>query len=400
VNPRVGATAVAVCAYIVMGGFFAQNGVILDAAAAHFHAPVTTTAAIFSYLTGGNLIGLIVCLFVFDYVPLRAVLALAYATLFAGVALLFVTHDLGVGSLAIALCGFGAGVGLSTGAVIIAQSYVQRARAVAFLGTDCTFSLSGYIFPWIAASAIAAGWAWQTGYVAVAGFAALLLIASAFITFPAVDRTARNTRPAAARPARNPAAVAAVALFACALAAYLCGQGAFLIWAPHALTAAFGLRPVAADGIIGQFWGPSVFGLLTAAALVTRVAPRAVMIGAAAIAVGSLIAIAQAHDVHAFFAETFLFGFSSTCLFKLMISIGSEQIPSAPPQLVTFLLLSASVGGTIAPAVSAAFVAADGPRAGVVMAACCYALTLVCAAFGLAVERAGRRGGEAAHAAA
>jgi TsgA-like MFS transporter len=388
VKPKVAATAVAICAYIVMGGFFAQNGVILDAAAAFFHAPVTTTATLFSYLTGGNLIALVVCLFIFDAVPLRGVLALAYTTLFAGVALLVFTHDLRLGALAIGMCGFGAGAGLSTGAVIIAKCYAQRVRAIAFLGTDCSFSLAGYIFPSLAANAIAAGWAWQTGYIAVAGFAALLLVASAFIAFPAVGRAARTFEPGALPiPGAAAASNAGVALFAFGLASYLCGQGAFLIWAPHVVATAFGLRQIDAAGIIGQFWGPSIFGLLAAALIVTRVAPRIVMIGAAAFATASLVVIAEAHDAHGFFAATFAFGFSSTCLFKLMISIGSEQIPHAPPQLVTFLLLSASVGGTLAPAVSARIVAAYGAHAGIVMAACCYAFTLGCALAALAVER-------------
>jgi len=74
-----------------------------------------------------------------------------------------------------------------------------------------------------------------------------------------------------------------------------------------------------------------------------------------------------------------------------MISIGSEQIVDAPPQLVTFLLLSASVGGTIAPALSARFVAASGAHAGVVMAAGCYSLTLACILAALVVERTMRR---------
>jgi TsgA-like MFS transporter len=71
----------------------------------------------------------------------------------------------------------------------------------------------------------------------------------------------------------------------------------------------------------------------------------------------------------------------------LMISIGSEQVPDSPPQLVTFLLLSASVGGTIAPVVSARFVDVSGAHAGVIMAACCYTLTLVCVMAALIVER-------------
>lgn len=268
---------------------------------------------------------------------------------------------------------------------------MPSARAIAFLGTDCSFSLAGYIFPSLAANAIAAGWAWQTGYLAVAGFAALLLFASAFIAFPAVGRAARRLEPGALPVPRAGASTACVALFAFGLASYLCGQGAFLIWAPHVLATAFGLRQVDAAGIIGQFWGPSIFGLLAAASIVTRVAPRIVMIGAAALATVSLAVITGAHDAHGFFAATFAFGFSSTCLFKLMISIGSEQIPHAPPQLVTFLLLSASVGGTLAPAVSARIVAAHGAHAGIVMAACCYALTLGCALGALALERMARR---------
>jgi TsgA-like MFS transporter len=280
---------------------------------------------------------------------------------------------------------------LSAGAVIIAKCYAQRVRAVAFLGTDCTFSLAGYIFPSIAANAIAAGWAWQSGYVAVAVFAALLLLASVFIVFPAVGRAARQTEERVLRAPLDAASTVGVALFALGLASYLCGQGAFLIWAPHELTTAFGMRPLDAAGIIGQFWGPSIFGLLTAALIVTRVSPRIVMTSAAALAVASLLVILNAADSHVFFVATFAFGFSSTCLFKLMISIGSEQIADAPPQLVTFLLLSASIGGTIAPALSARFVAASGANAGVLMAACCYSLTLACVLAALVAERTLRR---------
>jgi TsgA-like MFS transporter len=168
---------------------------------------------------------------------------------------------------------------------------------------------------------------------------------------------------------------------------YLCGQGAFLIWAPQELQTAFGLPALQASPVVGAFWGPSIFGLIAAALLVTRVPPRWVVIGAATFSVASLAVCVLAPDAHTFFAATFAFGFTSTCLFKLMISIGSEQIADAPPQLVTFLLLSASIGGTIAPAVSAWFVNEHGPRAGIIMALACYSGTLAAAVAALAVER-------------
>jgi TsgA-like MFS transporter len=153
------------------------------------------------------------------------------------------------------------------------------------------------------------------------------------------------------------------------------------------LETTFGLPALQAAPVVGAFWGPSIFGLVTAALLVTRIPPRIVVIAAATAAVASLLACTLAPDAHAFFIATFAFGFASTCLFKLMISIGSEQLADAPPQLVTFLLLSASVGGTIAPAVSAWIVNVRGPHAGIVMALVCYGGTLAAALAALAVER-------------
>ena len=379
--------AIAIATYIVMGGFFTQSGVILDAAAAYFHAPVPETATLFSYLTGGNLLGLVVCLFAFDVLTIRRVLFVAYGALFAGVALLGASRVLPVGAVAIGMCGFGAGVGLSTGAVILAKSFRERARAVAFLGTDCTFSLSGYVFPAFAAGAIAAGWAWQSGYVAVAAIAALILIAAPFVRFPVTGRPPAGAEPAPPRSMPAPGALVTIALFALALALYLCGQGAFLIWAPHDLEATFGLPALQAAPIAGAFWGPSIFGLITAALLVTRIPPRWVAVGAATLTVVALSLALTAHDANAYFRATLAFGFTSTCLFKLLISIGSEQLADAPPQLVTFLLLSASVGGTIAPALSAAFVAAHGAHAGVGLALACYTGTLGAAVAALIAER-------------
>ena len=61
-----------------------------------------------------------------------------------------------------------------------------------------------------------------------------------------------------------------------ALGLYLCGQGAFLIWAPQDLQTVFGLLALRAAPIAGAFWGPSIFGLITAALLVTRNQPSSI----------------------------------------------------------------------------------------------------------------------------
>lgn len=229
---------------------------------------------------------------------------------------------------------------------------------------------------------------WQSGYIAVAGIAGVLLVAATFVRFPVTGRAATVPASHAAAEGSARGSRTGVGLFALALALYLCGQGAFLIWAPQDLQTVFGLTALRAAPVVGSFWGPSIFGLVTAALLVTRIPPRWVVIGAGTLTVASLVACTLAPDAQAFFRATFAFGFTSTCLFKLLISIGSEQVVDAPPQIVTFLLLSASIGGTVAPAVSAWFVNVRGPQAGIVMALICYAGTLAAAIAALALERA------------
>lgn len=389
-HPKLPATLVAVFAYAIMSGFLTQGGVILAPAAAALHTSVTDTAALFSYLLSGNLVAFLVSLLLFEVLSIRRALVLAYGAVFAGVALFTTAHAFAIASVAIALIGFGAGLGLSAGAVTISKTYAENRRAVAFLCTDCAFSVAGFIFPAIATGAIARALPWQTGYVVVAVVAALVLLAAFAIQFPQTGRgAARDSQRTAARP--DAATILRVLLFGGALCLYLCGQSTFMLWAPSYLQTVLAVPSADANAIIGKFWGPSIFGLITAALVVSRVAPRLVLLVAASLAVACTFVLASTASAQTFFAATLAFGFCSTCLYKLMISLGTEQVAAAPPQLVTFLLFAGAVGGTIGPALSGRAVHAIGLHAGPAMSFVCYAATLILVVTALVLERTVRR---------
>jgi TsgA-like MFS transporter len=379
------ATLVAIGAYAIMSGFLTQGGVILRPAALEFGRTAAATAPLFSYLLGGNLVGFVLCLVAFDVLSIKRVFTLAYAVLFVGVALIVTAHTFAPAAVGFALAGFGAGIGLSCGAIIITRTYAAHRRAAAFLGTDCAFSVAGFVFPAVASFALGAGASWHTGYLVVAACAALLLVVALVVPLP--------DAPPAIDAVRGPVPVAAgarvrVGLFATGLCLYLCGQSTFLTWAPLALTARFALPATQANAIVGTFWGPSIIGLLTAGVLVSFVAPRAVLACASTIAALCTCALALAWSAPAFFVLTLAFGLTSTCMYKLMISIGSEQVVTPSPRLVTLLLLAGAVGGMIGPALSGRVVAAFGLQAGTVMTFVCYAGALVAVLAGLGLEAA------------
>jgi TsgA-like MFS transporter len=383
---RFPATAVAVATYVIVAGIFTQSGVVLQPAAAYFHASVPDTAVLFSYVSAGNVAGILLSLGAFNVFSIRQVLIGAYTCMFAGVATIVATHQLTTACIAIFAIGLGVGTGLSGGAVILAKLYVDRARAVAFLSTDCAFSATGFVIPALAAAVVAAGWTWQSGYEIVALIAAATLIAICFVAFPATGRSAAaSAAPAGPAP---PGAYLTVALFAFGIALYLTGQTTFTIWAPSVLQNVLGVPALQAGTIVSSFFGPSSLGLVTAAVLVSRVPPRFVLIFA--LAMGSVLTctLALLTDAHAFFLVTFAFGFTTTCMFKLMISIGSEQLPNSPPWLVTFLLFCSGLGTTTAPIVSAQLVKLSGLHASLWVAFAFYTATLLTIGAALITERA------------
>jgi TsgA-like MFS transporter len=382
-------TTIAIATYVIVSGIFTQSGVILGPAARFFHTGVADTALIFSYLNGGNLAGIAVAFVAFPTLTIRQTLIGAYLVLLSGIALMNATHDLQVAFAAAVLIGGGAGTGLSTGAVILSKTFADRRRAIAFLGTDCAFSGAGYVVPSVVGLALAAGWRWQSGYLVVAALPVLVVIAALRIRFPSVAITAAvaaDLVSADAGPISKSSSVR-VGLYAAALAAYLTGQNVFTIWAPTVLQTSFGLAAQQAGGIVGTFFGASSFGLISAALLVTRVAPRNVLVGSMAAATVITLLLAFTPTAALFFGLTLVFGFTSTSMFKLMISIGSEQIPSSPPQLVTFLLVCAGLGGIAAPVISAPLVKADGTHASLFLGCAAYAIAFALVIVALFIER-------------
>jgi len=120
---------------------------------------------------------------------------------------------------------------------------------------------------------------------------------------------------------------------------------------------------------------------------VTRLPPRAVLLGSLVLATTLTVLLAGAATPAAFFALTLGFLFCSTAMFKLLISIGSEQIAGSPARLVTFLIVCTDIGGTIAPAASAAVVNAFALHASLVLCAASYATTLAIVVVAFVVER-------------
>ncbi|MDY6926353.1 MAG: MFS transporter TsgA [Pseudomonadota bacterium] len=393
-------TLIAFLSYMIMSGLLTQAGVILNAIAAQLDMSAARTVSIFSWLTGGALIGTLLSMYLYTRFSVRRLLITTYSVLLLlGVVLPLLTGA-GYSTLAAVFLGLGVccGCGLSGGAVIISRIYRAQRRASAFIATDCAFSAAGFIFPTLAGWLLVKELGWTLSYLAVASLAIFILLLAATSAFPDAQHAASTARCDEPAPERETALMQfkriltpRVVCFAIGVCLYLIAQTTFLTWAPNYLMAYFDAQPEVAGQVVGNYWGFSIFGLLTSVVLVNFIPTRIMLLVVSAIAIACTTAFLLIESVETFLTLGLAFGLLTTCIYKIAISVGTQQIADSPPMLVTLMLFSGSIGSTLAPVVSGLVVDSSDEKGALMLALAGFVTMLVLFIIALLLEYLAKR---------
>jgi TsgA-like MFS transporter len=131
----------------------------------------------------------------------------------------------------------------------------------------------------------------------------------------------------------------------------------------------------------------SIFGLITAAIFVNKIPQRSLLMLVTVLASLITFTFMLASSAEWFLFTSYLFGFTTTCIYKIAISVGSQQLASAPAVLVTFLLFSGNVGSTIAPILSGWVVQLFGVQSAIIMTWVGYTFVALVFGFCLLLEK-------------
>ncbi|HGM5456819.1 TPA: MFS transporter TsgA [Serratia marcescens] len=382
---------VAFMTYMIMAGLLTQIGIVIRPMSEYLNISLTECAAMFSYLTGGTLIGTIISMVVYEKISIKQVLRAIYLVFIATTALLSLLNFRRpeIISFYLAILGVSCGVGLSGGAVIISRIFDEDKRASAFIATDCAFSASGYVFPTLATMLFAAHFEWTYAYYGVAVLAILVLLSTLVIHYPEVNGADSKEKATVelAKFGLGDLLTPRVLLMGLGLSLYLFAQNTFLTWGPSYLTEVFGLSPEKAGGVVSNYWGPSIFGLITASILVNKFPARTMLLSVISIAIILTIYLSNTRVPQHFLLVTLGFGFLTSCIYKLGIAVGSQQLATSPAVLVTFLLTCGTVGSTVAPALSALIVEHLGVKSAMFTTSVAFICVLACVVACLALEK-------------
>jgi len=343
------AIAAAVLCYSIMAGLLSQIGVLAEPMAAHFSVPVTVLVSMFSYLTGGIFVGVFLSLVIFRIVPLKVVIMVCCIIVISAAGLSSIFHSLTVLPFIFTLFGAAGGVGMSAGAITISNSFAPQSRSSMLVGADLFYSSGGFLIVSLSTFFATAGYAWYSGYFAVAGISVIVFCFALFAQFPSNQLSEDNQEIVDEESLCWGLDIFLVGL---GMLLYIFGQNVFIIWAPSYLAEAFGTSAEQAGAIVSRYWAAGALGLLISALVLSKVSTNLYLIAVLACASLLTFVLCQTNNQVVFSFSVIFFGLITMGAYAAMISFGVDRQKRPSVSLIPFFFACGAFGSMLAPMLS------------------------------------------------
>ena len=343
-NNTIRITAISFLTYFVLSAMLAPIGIISGPMAEHFNQSVSDVTRQFAWLTGGNLVGAVIALFIFDYFGLKKLFAIIYGVIALALFSFRIVEDLDTAQYILGIVGLGSGVGLAGAAVTIARTYSEATRASMLVITDGCFSIAGFVTSWTAAFLVARDMDWSLTYQLSGLFAASIFVLGISSSFPAVeqDQGTESTEPWPL----------AVWLCVASLFLYTLGQYSMLFWLPNYAITQLDAPEVQAGALVGQFWLGMFLSQIFVAWWVMKIGVRRLVQIAALTTLLFSIPLWLYRDIDGLTILALIWGFANLSLLKATLSLATELVSVPTARLVSLLLHGATVGTAVSPVVT------------------------------------------------
>ena len=363
-------TSVSFLTYFILSAMLAPIGIISGPMAEHFGQTVTDVTRQFGWLTGGNLIGAVIALVIFDYLGLKKLFVVIYGLIAAALFTLRAVDDLDTARYLLGLVGLGSGIGLAGAAITISRSYTEARRASMLVITDGCFSVAGFLISWVAAFLVTRSLGWSLTYQLLGLFAVATFLLALFSSFPAVEQDQALKDVGGAWPL--PVWLCVISLFL-----YTLGQYSMLFWLPNYAITQLGAPEVQAGGLVGQFWLGMFLAQVFVAWWVMQVGVRRLVKIATVTTWLFSIPLWLYSSIDGLLVLALLWGFANLSLLKATLSLATEMVTVPTARLVSLLLLGATIGTAVSPLVTSQIVDWTSNHTILIFGSACYGVLML-----------------------
>ncbi len=330
--------------YVVVAGFVTQIGLLTGPIASAYNKEVTSTTAIFSFLTGGFLAGTFAAYFLLDYIRIKTMVLGYVLLLIISVSGILFIENYSVLPIFLGIIGFVTGISTCIAGIVIGRLWEAKKRESFFIGLDASYNLGGVFFPFVTTYILLRQLPWAYCFLAVAVFVVVILYLSLQSSFSNINPD-KNTPASQGEVEWNSGIiVAGVSLFF-----VIHGKYSIILWLPQYAQNVLALGPEEAGKLISSVFSTALIGSVAGIYIIAKI--RIMYFICAALLIGALcgllFTVAHNYAITVLIAATF--GLAVSVLYNVFVVYGLNFVSRPSHKHISFIIVSSGIAATIAP---------------------------------------------------
>ena len=330
--------------YVVVAGFVTQIGLLTGPIASAYNKEVTSTTAIFSFLTGGFLAGTFAAYFLLDYIRIKPmVLGYGLLLIISVLGILFI-ENYSVLPVFLGIIGFVTGISTCIAGIVVGRLWEAKKRESFFIGLDAAYNLGGVFFPFITTYILLRQLPWTYCLLAVVVFVVIILYLSLQSGFSNINPD--KNMPASQEKVEwnSGIIIAGVSLFL-----VIHGKYSIILWLPQYAQNVLALGPEEAGKLISSVFSTALIGSVAGIYIVSKI--RIMYFICAALLTGTLSGLlftfVDSYASAVLIAATF--GLAVSVLYNVFVVYGLNFVSQPSHKHISFIIVSSGIAATIAP---------------------------------------------------
>ena len=330
--------------YVVIAGFVTQIGLLTGPIASAYNKEVTSTTAIFSFLTGGFLAGTFAAYFLLDYIRIKSmVLGYGLLLIISVFGILFI-ENYSVLPVFLGIIGFVTGISTCIAGIVVGRLWEAKKRESFFIGLDAAYNLGGVFFPFVTTYILLRQLPWTYCLLAVVVFVAIILYLSLQSGFSNINPDKNMPASQGMVEWNSGIIIAGVTLFL-----VIHGKYSIILWLPQYAQNVLALGPEEAGKLISSVFSTALIGSVAGIYIVAKI--RIMYFICAALLTGTLSGLlftfVGSYASAVLIAATF--GLAVSVLYNVFVVYGLNFVSQPSHKHISFIIVSSGIAATIAP---------------------------------------------------
>lgn len=334
---HIGLTWISFFSYAFTGALIVVTGMVMGNIANYFNLSISRMSNIFTCLNAGILISILLNSWLINIVSLKKQLIYGFIlTIFSILGIIF-SKNIFLFSMNIFVLGLVSGITMSIGTFIITTLYSGSKRGSKLLLTDSFFSMSGMIFPIIAAYLLENQFLWYWIYVCIGIVYLIIFILSLIVNFPESKEKINHIEKIKKWNVN-------IGILSISALLYILGQLSFIAWVPQYATEIMNINIKKTGNLVSDFWMAYMIGMWFFSFIIKFFNLKHIFVFLSG--VSAILMYVYIHNENYLIMKYTIIslGFFSSAIYTIIITLASLQTKKPSAKLINIILFFGTIG--------------------------------------------------------